>query len=69
VIHEAAAALCPLGVGINVQPHVVRGLFALGLPDDLDAIGLRTAEAVYAARNGKVVWSEPCGFGADYAWP
>jgi 2-polyprenyl-6-methoxyphenol hydroxylase-like FAD-dependent oxidoreductase len=68
-IFETAAELAPLGVGINLQPHAVRELAELGLLPDLDAIALRTEEVVYAARNGKTIWSEPRGKMAGYAWP
>jgi 2-polyprenyl-6-methoxyphenol hydroxylase-like FAD-dependent oxidoreductase len=68
-IHESAARLAPLGVGINLQPHAVRELTELGLLDDLDAIALRTEEVVYAARTGKTIWAEPRGAHAGYDWP
>ena len=47
----------------------MRELTELGLLPDLDRIALRTEEVVYAARNGKDIWSEPRGIEAGYAWP
>ena len=40
---EAVDTLRPLGVGINVQPHAIKELDALGLLADMDRIALRTA--------------------------
>ncbi|MDA8747298.1 flavin-dependent oxidoreductase [Litoreibacter sp.] len=68
-IFEAVSELRPLGVGINLQPHAVRELFALGLEPQLDAIGLRTQELAYYSRQGQLIWSEPRGIGAGYKWP
>ena len=38
-VFEAVDELRPLGVGINVQPHAIKELTALGLLDRLDAGG------------------------------
>ena len=43
-IHEATREILPLGVGINVLPHAVRELTAVGLLSSLDAVGVRTRE-------------------------
>lgn len=66
---EAVEELKPLGVGINLQPHAVRELFALGLEDKLDRIGLRTKEVAYFSQQGNLIWSEPRGMDAGYHWP
>ena len=60
---ESAARIEPLGVGINVLPHAVRELTELGLADQLEAIGVRTAELAYYDRHGpgsgpsRVAWT------------
>ncbi len=68
-LFEAVRDLRPLGVGINLQPHAVRELFALGLEPDLDRIGLRTQELAYFSAQGQRIWSEPRGTLAGYKWP
>jgi 2-polyprenyl-6-methoxyphenol hydroxylase-like FAD-dependent oxidoreductase len=68
-VFESAAALKPLGVGINVLPHAVRELIELGLLDQLDASGVRTKELAYFSKHGKPIWSEPRGLEAGYKWP
>ncbi|MGW8557343.1 flavin-dependent oxidoreductase [Streptomyces tubercidicus] len=69
VIHEAAQAIRPLGVGINLLPHAVRELTELGLADRLAAIAVPTAELAYYNRYGQAIWSEPRGLDAGYRWP
>ncbi len=66
---ERVERIRPLGVGINLQPHAVRELTELGLLDELDKIGLRTAEVAYFSKHGKPIWSEPRGEAAGYRWP
>jgi 2-polyprenyl-6-methoxyphenol hydroxylase-like FAD-dependent oxidoreductase len=66
---EAVRQLKPLGVGINIQPHAVRELQELGLGPGLEAIGVRTAEVAYFSTHGRLIWSEPRGREAGYAWP
>lgn len=68
-IFEAAQALKPMGVGINLQPNAVRELFDLGLEAELDAIGVRTRQLGFYSKLGKTIWEEPRGTGAGYAWP
>lgn len=68
-ILEAVEAPRPLGVGINVQPHAVCELFALGLEAKLDATGLRTEEVAYFSAQGTLIWREPRGLLGGYRWP
>lgn len=68
-IYEQVRALKPLGVGINVQPHAVRELFELGLEAEMEAVGVRTREVAYYSKRGNLIWSEPRGMFAGYAWP
>ena len=68
-VYEAVPALRPLGVGINLLPHAVRELSELGLLDALDAVGVRTQEAVFFTEHGQLVFREPAGQHAGYDWP
>jgi 5-methylphenazine-1-carboxylate 1-monooxygenase len=68
-VFESVAALRPLGVGINLQPHAVRELIEMGLGDRLAKIGLRTREVAYYSAQGRHIWSEPRGLTAGYKWP
>lgn len=68
-LFEAARAVRPLGVGINLQPVAVRELFDLGLEDALPQIGIRTKDYGMHARYGQDVWTEPRGTWAGYKWP
>lgn len=68
-IFEATRTIRPLGVGINLQPHAIRELEALGLLPQLDEIALRTKEVAYYSTHGKKIWDEPRGKFAGYNWP
>jgi 5-methylphenazine-1-carboxylate 1-monooxygenase len=68
-IYEQARELRELGVGINMLPHAVKELAALGLLPALDAAGIRTRELVYANRLGQTVWQELRGIDAGYDTP
>ena len=68
-IYESVARLRPLGVGINLQPHAVRELHALGLAAQLDRLGLRTEQVAYFSAQGGAIWAEPRGKLAGYNWP
>ncbi|VTU19317.1 3-hydroxybenzoate 6-hydroxylase 1 [Variovorax sp. PBS-H4] len=68
-IYEAVPELKPLGVGINLLPHAARELGELGLLPALDAVGVRTQEAVFFNSHGQLVFREPAGTAAGYDWP
>jgi 5-methylphenazine-1-carboxylate 1-monooxygenase len=68
-IYEQAQELREFGVGINVLPHAVKELAALGLLPSLDEAGVRTRELIYANRLGQVVWRELRGTDAGYEVP
>jgi 5-methylphenazine-1-carboxylate 1-monooxygenase len=68
-VFESVADLKPLGVGINLQPNAVRELIELGLGDALAATAIETAELGYYNKHGQLIWSEPRGLAAGYAWP
>ncbi|VTU15807.1 3-hydroxybenzoate 6-hydroxylase 1 [Variovorax sp. PBL-H6] len=68
-IYEAVPELKPLGVGINLLPHAARELGELGLLPALDAVGVRTQEAVFFNSHGQLVFREAAGTAAGYDWP
>jgi 5-methylphenazine-1-carboxylate 1-monooxygenase len=68
-IYEAASTIQPIGVGINVLPHATRELAALDLEAPLARVGVTTAEACFFNRFGQLIYHEPLGRAAGYAWP
>jgi len=68
-IYEAAPEIKPLGVGINLLPHAMKELAALGLEPALAAQGVLTAEAVFFNRFGQLIYREKLGRAAGYDWP
>lgn len=68
-IYESAPELKPLGVGLNLLPHAIKALTALGLQDKLLAKGVETREYCFYTRHGQHVYSEPRGRFAGYDWP
>ena len=68
-VFDSVNELRPLGVGINLLPHAVRELDALGLLDELSARSVAPAQLVYCTRRGQEIWREPRGLAAGYQWP
>jgi 2-polyprenyl-6-methoxyphenol hydroxylase-like FAD-dependent oxidoreductase len=68
-VYEAVPEIRPLGVGINLLPHSVRVLDALGLAPELEAIGIPTAELRYYSKHGQLIWAESRGLAAGYDFP
>ena len=68
-IFESVPQVRPLGVGINLQPNAVRELYDLGLKDGLERIGVRTRQIGFHTKHGLLIWEEPRGKWAGYAWP
>ncbi len=68
-VFESVSEVKPLGTGINLLPHCVRCLDALGAKDRLLALGIPTAEQAMYTHRGQKVWSEPRGLAAGYRWP
>jgi 2-polyprenyl-6-methoxyphenol hydroxylase-like FAD-dependent oxidoreductase len=69
LVLEAAEKVEPLGVGINLLPHSVRILAALGLQNELLATGIETAELAFFNKHGQAIWREPRGIAAGYDYP
>jgi 2-polyprenyl-6-methoxyphenol hydroxylase-like FAD-dependent oxidoreductase len=68
-IFEAAPAIKPIGVGINLLPHATRELAALGLEEALAGVAVTARESAFFNRFGQLIYSEPVGRYAGYAWP
>ena len=68
-VFEQVRELRELGVGINTLPHAIKELAALGLLAELDRVGIRTRELIYANRFGQVVWRELRGTDAGFDAP
>ncbi|MGH3328824.1 MAG: flavin-dependent oxidoreductase [Streptomycetales bacterium] len=68
-VFEAAPALGPVGVGINLLPHATRELARLGLEPRLSEVGVATRESVFFNRFGQLIYAEPAGRYAGYGWP
>ncbi|MEO7405298.1 MAG: flavin-dependent oxidoreductase, partial [Burkholderiales bacterium] len=68
-IYEAAAEIKPLGVGINLLPHSMKHLRALGVEAAIAACGVRTLDAGFYNRFGQHIYTEPLGTDAGYDWP
>jgi 2-polyprenyl-6-methoxyphenol hydroxylase-like FAD-dependent oxidoreductase len=68
-IFDSVRTLRPLGVGINLLPHAVRELDALGLLAELRARAVAPTALLYCTKRGQEIWREPRGFAAGYPWP
>jgi 2-polyprenyl-6-methoxyphenol hydroxylase-like FAD-dependent oxidoreductase len=68
-VFERVPEIQGLGVGINLLPHAMRELTALGLADRISALGVAPASLSYYNRHGQLIWSEPRGLEAGYRWP
>lgn len=68
-VFEQARELSELGVGLNLLPHAVKELALLGLLPQLDRVGIRTREQIYATRFGQPVWRELRGLFGGYDVP
>jgi 5-methylphenazine-1-carboxylate 1-monooxygenase len=68
-VFEAAPEVKALGVGINLLPHAMKELDALGLEGALARLGVSIDEAAFFNRFGQLIHKEPVGRGAGYRWP
>jgi 2-polyprenyl-6-methoxyphenol hydroxylase-like FAD-dependent oxidoreductase len=68
-IFESAPEIKAVGVGINLLPHATEVLGGLGLEPALARLGVETAASVFFNRFGQLIYSEPLGRRAGYAWP
>jgi 2-polyprenyl-6-methoxyphenol hydroxylase-like FAD-dependent oxidoreductase len=68
-IFESAPEIKAVGVGINLLPHATQILGELGLEAALARVAVETAEGVFFNRFGQLIYREPFGRRAGYAWP
>src|SRR5688500_9661067 len=68
-VFESAPEIKAVGVGVNLLPHATRVLTDLGLQPALAAVAVETRESVFFNRYGQLIYREPLGRGAGYAWP
>ena len=68
-VYEAAPEIKGIGVGINLLPHAMKELEALGVADALSRVAIQTKEASFFNRFGQHIYTEPLGRYAGYAWP
>jgi 2-polyprenyl-6-methoxyphenol hydroxylase-like FAD-dependent oxidoreductase len=68
-VYERAPEIKPLGVGITLLPHAMREFSALGLRDELLAVGIENRESRFFNRFGQLIYKEPRGKFAGYDVP
>ncbi len=68
-VFEAAPEIRPLGVGINLGPHAVKELSALGLENALANVACQPQDYAFFTRHGQLVYREPWGRAAGHRWP
>ncbi|WP_341922549.1 flavin-dependent oxidoreductase [Polaromonas sp. YR568] len=68
-VFETVPEVKELGVGITLLPHAMRELAALGLQEQLEAVGIENEESVFFNRFGQFIYKEPRGRHAGYALP
>jgi 2-polyprenyl-6-methoxyphenol hydroxylase-like FAD-dependent oxidoreductase len=68
-VYEIAPEVKELGVGITILPHAMRELTELGLQNQLVAAGVINTESAFFNRFGQLIYKEPRGRYAGYAYP
>ena len=68
-IFEAAPEIKPLGTGINLGPHAIKELSALGLQDALTRHAVLPQDYAFFTRHGQLVYREPWGLAGGHQWP
>jgi 5-methylphenazine-1-carboxylate 1-monooxygenase len=68
-VYERATEVRELGVGITLLPHAMREMTLLGLGDQLKAIAIENVESCFFNRFGQLIYKEPRGKYAGYAYP
>jgi 5-methylphenazine-1-carboxylate 1-monooxygenase len=68
-VYEVAPEIKELGVGITLLPHAMRELTTLGVQDAIIAAGIENLESCFFNRFGQLLYKEPRGKHAGYAYP
>jgi 2-polyprenyl-6-methoxyphenol hydroxylase-like FAD-dependent oxidoreductase len=68
-VFERVAAVRELGVGITLLPHAMREFIEIGIGAELEQHGIANAESCFFNRFGQLIYKEPRGRRAGYAFP
>src|ERR1043166_9541138 len=68
-VFESAPEIKAVGVGINILPHAMQVLADHDLLPAFQKTAVETAEAAFFNRFGQLIYREPLGKRAGYAWP
>jgi 2-polyprenyl-6-methoxyphenol hydroxylase-like FAD-dependent oxidoreductase len=68
-VFERVSAVKEIGVGITLLPHAMREFTALGIGDELERNGIVNVESCFFNRFGQLIYKEPRGRYAGYAFP
>ena len=68
-VFERVPEVKELGVGITVLPHAMRELNELGVADEVLRAGIENVESCFLNRFGQLIYREPRGKHAGYAYP
>jgi 2-polyprenyl-6-methoxyphenol hydroxylase-like FAD-dependent oxidoreductase len=68
-VYERAPRVTELGVGITLLPHGMREFTMLGLGEELQRAGIENSESCFFNRFGQLLYCEPRGKFAGYAYP
>lgn len=68
-ILERSTSLEQAGSGINILPLASREFADLGLLDALELFSVQLNQLNYTTWDGHLIWSEPKGRNAGFAWP
>jgi 5-methylphenazine-1-carboxylate 1-monooxygenase len=68
-VYERAPEIKELGVGITILPHAMREFAAFGLADQILSAGIENADSCFFNRFGQLIYKEPRGKLAGYAYP
>ncbi|HEY5209526.1 MAG TPA: flavin-dependent oxidoreductase [Stellaceae bacterium] len=68
-VFERVAAVKEIGVGITLLPHAMREFTELGIGAELERYGIVNLESCFFNRFGQLIYKEPRGRYAGYAFP
>jgi 2-polyprenyl-6-methoxyphenol hydroxylase-like FAD-dependent oxidoreductase len=68
-VFEQATQVRALGLGINLLPHAVRELYALGLGAELEQIAVVPHSIGFYDAGGELLFREPRGIDGGYGYP
>lgn len=68
-VFEAAPAIRPIGVGINLRPHAVREFASLGLLNELSRRAVVHETHAFYTHNGQLIYNQSAGLAAGFNFP